>query len=130
MVAAGYPLSYKQSDIKINGHAVEYRVYAEDPAKKFYPSVGFLKKYKEPTPHENIRIDTGVEEGSEISMYYDPLIAKLITWGKTRKEALALMATAMDEYVIRGVTHNIGFGRSILRNVDFQEDNYTTAFIP
>jgi propionyl-CoA carboxylase alpha chain len=130
LVAAGYPLSYKQSDIKINGHAVEYRVYAEDPAKKFYPSVGFLKKYKEPTPHENIRIDTGVEEGSEISMYYDPLIAKLITWGKTRKEALALMATAMDEYVIRGVTHNIGFGRSILRNVDFQEDNYTTAFIP
>jgi propionyl-CoA carboxylase alpha chain len=116
LVAAGYPLSYKQSDVKIHGHAAEYRVYAEDPSRKFLPSIGFLQKYKEPTAHENIRIDTGVQEGSEISMYYDPMISKLITWGKDRKEALDLLANAMDEYVIRGVTHNVGFGRSILRN--------------
>lgn len=130
MIAAGYPLAFKQSDVKIHGHSCEYRVYAEDPSRKFLPSIGFLKKYKEPTHHENIRIDTGVQEGSEISMYYDPMISKLITWGKDRKEALKLLATAMDEYVIRGVVHNVGFGRSILRNNDFLAGNYSTAFIP
>jgi propionyl-CoA carboxylase alpha chain len=94
------------------------------------PSIGFLKKYKEPAPHENIRIDTGVTEGSEISMYYDPMISKLITWGKDRKEAMDLIGKAMDEYVIRGVTHNLGFGQSILRNKSFLDASYTTAFIP
>jgi propionyl-CoA carboxylase alpha chain len=94
------------------------------------PSIGFLKKYKEPTEHENIRIDTGVQEGSEISMYYDPMISKLVTWGKNRKEAMDLLATAMDQYVIRGVVHNLGFGRSILRNKSFLEGHYSTAFIP
>jgi propionyl-CoA carboxylase alpha chain len=130
LIAAGYPLPFKQKDIKINGHASEYRVYAEDPARKFLPSIGFLRKYREPEAHPNIRIDTGVQEGSEISMYYDPMISKLITWGKDRKEALNLLANAMDEYVIRGVTHNVGFGRSILRNKDFAGGSYTTAFIP
>lgn len=130
MIAAGYPLSFKQSDVKIHGHSVEYRVYAEDPSRKFLPSIGFLQKYKEPKPHDNIRIDTGVQEGSEISMYYDPMISKLITWGKDRKEAFKLMENAMDEYVIRGVTHNVGFGRSILRNKSFHDGQYTTAFIP
>jgi propionyl-CoA carboxylase alpha chain len=110
LIAAGYPLAFKQSDIKIHGHSVEYRVYAEDPSRKFLPSIGFLKKYKEPTAHENIRIDTGVQEGSEISMYYDPMISKLVTWGKDRKEAMDLLAKAIDEYVIRGVIHNLGFG--------------------
>ena len=116
--------------MKIHGHAVEYRVYAEDPSRKFLPSIGFLRKYKEPTPHENIRIDTGVQEGSEISMYYDPMISKLIAWGKDRKTAMNLLARAMDEYVIRGVIHNVGFGRSILRNKAFSSGNYSTAFIP
>lgn len=105
-------------------------MYAEDPSRKFLPSIGFLKKYKEPTPHENIRIDTGVQEGSEISMYYDPMISKLVTWGKDRKEAISLLASAMDEYVIRGVIHNLGFGRSILRNESFLNGKYSTAFIP
>ena len=109
---------------------MEYRVYAEDPSRKFLPSIGFLKKYKEPTAHENIRIDTGVQEGSEISMYYDPMISKLITWGKDRKEAMSLLASAMDEYVIRGVVHNLGFGSSILRNEAFQTGEYSTNFIP
>lgn len=130
LIGAGYPLAFKQSDIKIHGHAVEYRVYAEDPSRKFLPSIGFLKKYKEPTPHEDIRIDTGVQEGSEISMYYDPMISKLVAWGKDRKTALNLLSNAMDEYVIRGVVNNLGFGQSILRNKDFAEGHYTTAFIP
>ncbi len=130
LIAAGYPLAFKQEDVKIHGHSAEYRVYAEDPARKFLPSIGFLKKYQEPRPHENIRIDTGVQEGSEISMYYDPMISKLITWGKDRKEALSLLDKAMDEYVIRGVTHNLGFGQSILRSKAFAEGQYTTAFIP
>ena len=130
LIAAGYPLDFKQSDVKINGHSCEYRVYAEDPARKFLPSIGFLKKYKEPTEHKDIRIDTGVQEGSEISMYYDPMISKLVTWGKDRKAAIDLLATALDEYVVRGVTHNMGFGSSMLRNKDFLNGNYTTAFIP
>lgn len=130
MIGAGHPLPFKQSDVKINGHSVEYRVYAEDPSRKFLPSIGFLRKYREPTPHENIRIDTGVTEGSEISMYYDPMISKLITWGKDRKEALDLIGKAIDEYVIRGVVHNLGFGQSLLRNEAFAKGNYSTAFIP
>jgi propionyl-CoA carboxylase alpha chain len=105
-------------------------VYAEDPSRKFLPSIGFLKKYKEPNPHEHIRIDTGVQEGSEISIYYDPMISKLITWGKDRKTALELLDKAMEEYVIRGVIHNVGFGQSILHNEAFKSGNYSTAFIP
>lgn len=116
--------------MKINGHSLEYRVYAEDPSRKFLPSIGFLRKYKEPAQHPNIRIDTGVQEGSEISMYYDPMISKLITWGKNRKEAMDLLDKAFDEYVVQGVAHNIGFGKSILANESFAKGDYSTAFIP
>jgi len=129
-IAAGYPLSFKQEDVKINGHAVEYRVYAEDPSRKFLPSIGFLKKYQEPAPHKNIRIDTGVEEGSEISMYYDPMISKLIAWGETRHEAHDLLDNAFDEYLIQGVTHNLGFGKAVLEHESYSSGKYTTAFIP
>jgi len=130
LISAGYEMKMRQNDVKINGHSVEYRVYTEDPSRKFLPSIGFLKKYKEPRAHENIRIDTGVQEGSEISMYYDPMISKLITWGKDRKEALDLIDHAFDEYVIQGVTHNLGFGKSIVANESFREGDYSTAFIP
>jgi propionyl-CoA carboxylase alpha chain len=108
-------------------------VYAEDPARKFLPSIGFLKKYKEPNvndPNRRVRIDTGVEEGSEISMYYDPMISKLITWGKDREESMRILDQAFDEYVIQGVTHNIEFGKSILANDEYWTGNYSTAFIP
>jgi propionyl-CoA carboxylase alpha chain len=91
MVAAGYPLRFGQKDIKIHGHAMEYRVYAEDPSRNFFPSTGYLKKYREPSENANIRIDTGVTEGTEISQYYDPMISKLATWGKDRKAALELL---------------------------------------
>lgn len=129
-IAAGHKLEYTQDDIKINGHAVEYRVYAEDPARKFLPSIGFLRNYHEPLPHPHVRVDTGVMEGSEISMYYDPMISKTIAWGKTRKEAMDLLKDALIQYVIQGVTDNIGFGLSILNNEHFIAGNYDTYFIP
>jgi len=112
---------------------MEYRVYAEDPSRKFLPSIGFLRKYKEPIlydePLKRVRIDTGVEEGSEISMYYDPMIAKLVTWGKDRQEAMRILDRSIDEYVIKGVTHNLGFGKSIIANQKFWDGDYSTAFI-
>lgn len=130
LVSAGHPLSYTQKDVKINGHSIEYRIYAEDPSRKFLPSIGFLEQYKEPITKEGMRIDTGVEEGSEISMYYDPMISKLICWGKDRTEALKRLDTGLEEYVIRGVVHNSGFGKSIINNASFISGNYSTAFIP
>jgi propionyl-CoA carboxylase alpha chain len=129
-IAAGYPLEFTQDDIKIKGHSFEMRVYAEDPARKFLPSIGFLRNYHEPMHHENIRIDTGVEEGSEISMYYDPMISKTITWGETRTEALELLKVALNEYVVQGVTDNVGFGLAICNNEAFASGNYDTYFIP
>lgn len=134
LISAGYPLDFNQNDVKINGHSMEYRVYAEDPSRKFLPSIGFLQKYKEPETYSNsnsrVRIDTGVEEGSEISMYYDPMISKLITWGKDRESSMRILDNAFDDYVIQGVTHNIGFGKSILANKHYWEGDYSTAFIP
>ena len=130
LAVAGHPLSYKQEDIKIKGHSVEFRIYAEDPSRKFLPSIGFLEKYKEPLVREHVRIDTGVEEGSEISMYYDPMISKLVCWADNRKEAIAKLSLALEEYVIRGVVHNAGFGRSIINHPAFQSGSYSTAFIP
>jgi len=119
LIAAGHKLAFKQSDIKINGHAVEARVYAEDASRKFLPSIGFLRKYIEPKQREGLRIDTGVQEGSEISMYYDPMISKLITHKKTRDEALDMMNECIDEYVIQGVVDNLGFCKSMINNPDF-----------
>ena len=130
LISAGHKLEYKQDDVKINGHSVEYRVYAEDPSRKFLPSIGFLTKYKEPSAHQDIRIDTGVKEGSEISMYYDPMISKLITWGKDRKTSMDLLDKAFDQYVVQGVAHNLGFGKSIIHNESFAAGDYSTAFIP
>ena len=130
LISAGHKLAYKQEDVNINGHSVEYRVYAEDPSRKFLPSIGFLTKYQEPDAHKNIRIDTGVQEGSEISMYYDPMISKLITWGEDRKSSLDLLDHAFDQYVVQGVAHNLGFGKSIIHNESFAAGDYSTAFIP
>ena len=130
LTASGHPLPMTQADIKIKGHSVEYRIYAEDPSRKFLPSIGFLEKYHEPITREGLRIDTGVEEGSEISMFYDPMISKCVCWGKDRKEAMSRLNTALEEYVIKGVIHNSGFGKSIINNPTFQAGNYSTAFIP
>ena len=133
-VAAGLPLTIKQSDIGINGWALEARVYAEDPLRNFLPSIGRLRKYQEPkAPKDDptsVRTDTGIAEGSEISIYYDPMIAKLITHGKTRADAFEKMRHALDSYVIRGVTHNVNFLRSLLEHPRFISGDITTAFIP
>ena len=130
LIAAGHKLQFTQNDIKINGHSMEYRLYAEDPAKKFLPSIGFLTKYREPKTQTNVRIDTGVQEGSEISMFYDPMISKLIVWGKDRPAAIQLLNKAIDEFVVRGVNHNAGFCKTIINHPRFLDGNYNTGFIP
>lgn len=104
-------------------------MYAEDASRKFLPSIGFLKKYIEPAPREGLRIDTGVTEGSEISIYYDPMISKLITHAKTRDEALKLMNECIDEYVIQGVVDNLGFCKSMINNDLIKKGTYDTSFI-
>jgi propionyl-CoA carboxylase alpha chain len=131
-VAAGLPLSFNQSDVKIKGHSIESRVYAEDP-DKYLPSIGTLSKYQEPSiqsvlppslvssnlAKSKVRCDSGIQEGSEISIYYDPMICKLSTWGPDRDTALEAMRRSLDGYVIRGVTHNIPLLREVMSHPRF-----------
>ncbi|XP_018432126.1 PREDICTED: propionyl-CoA carboxylase alpha chain, mitochondrial isoform X1 [Nanorana parkeri] len=130
-VAKGYPLKHKQADVPINGWAVECRVYAEDPYKSFgLPSIGRLSQYQEPLHLPGVRVDSGIQEGSDISIYYDPMISKLVTHGSTRAEALKRMEDALDNYVIRGVTHNIPLLREVITNPRFIKGDITTKFLP
>lgn len=130
-IAKGHPLKLKQSDIPINGWAIECRVYAENPYKNFgLPSVGRLYQYCEPSHLPNVRIDSGIREGSEISIYYDSMISKLITYGKDRPEALQKMARALDEYVIKGVKHNISLLQDVLAHEKFISGDISTKFLP
>lgn len=127
--ASGNPLSVRQSDIKINGWATESRVYAEDPLNNFLPVIGRLNKYEEPVG-EGVRVDSGILEGSEISMYYDPLISKLCTWAPTRNECIQKMNSALDSYVIRGLArNNINFLRDIMLHPRYLSGKFTTKFI-
>uniref|UniRef100_A0A8C6CX97 Propionyl-CoA carboxylase alpha chain, mitochondrial n=1 Tax=Moschus moschiferus TaxID=68415 RepID=A0A8C6CX97_MOSMO len=129
-VAKGYPLRHKQADIPINGWAVECRVYAEDPYKSFgLPSIGRLSQYEEPIRLPGVRVDSGIQPGSDISIYYDPMISKLITYGSDRTEALKRMEDALDNYVIRGVTHNIALLREVIINSRFIEGDINTKFL-
>ena len=128
-VAAGEKLPLKQSDVKINGWALEARVYAEDPFRNFLPSIGRLVRCQPPAASDSVRVDTGIEEGSEVSMYYDPMIAKLITSGRTRDEAIDRMADALDAYHIRGVSHNISFLNALVCHPRFREGRISTNFI-
>jgi propionyl-CoA carboxylase alpha chain len=133
-VAAGEALPFAQADVRLDGWAIETRVYAEDPYRGFLPSIGRLSACKPPEAgrHGNalVRIDTGVEEGAEISIFYDPMIAKLITHAPTRAEAIAAQADALDAYFIRGINHNIDFLSAIMAHPRFQAgDNVTTGFI-
>lgn len=127
-VAAGEKLPLAQDDVKLNGWAIETRVYAEDPFRNFMPSIGRLVRYR-PPQGEGVRVDTGVYEGGEVSMFYDPMIAKLITYGKDRKEATARMVDALDGYYIRGVNHNISFLNALMMHPRFVEGRLTTNFI-
>ena len=141
-VAAGEKLAFTQDDIKIDGWAIENRVYAEDPYRGFLPSTGRLTRYKPPVVGwtddgaENgrrgingIRVDDGVYDGGEVSMFYDPMIAKLITWGETRDEAADLQIAALDRFEIEGLGHNIDFVSAIMQHPRFRSGDITTGFI-
>jgi propionyl-CoA carboxylase alpha chain len=133
-VANGEPLPFRQEDLKINGWAMESRLYAEDPYRNFLPSIGRLTRYRPPvegaTPRGGIvRNDTGVFEGGEISMFYDPMIAKLCTWGATREKAIEEMRLALDTFEVEGIGHNLPFVGAVMDHPRFVSGNITTAFI-
>jgi propionyl-CoA carboxylase alpha chain len=132
-VAAGEPLKLKQSDIKLSGWAVESRVYAEDPYRNFAPSIGRLVRYRPPAEgtHDGVTVrnDTGVTEGGEISLYYDPMIAKLVTHAKTRIAAIDAQADALDAFTIEGIRHNIPFLAAIMGHPRWRAGKLSTAFI-
>jgi pyruvate carboxylase subunit A len=127
-VARGEKLPFAQKDLKINGHALELRVYAEDPLNDFLPSVGHLDTYVLPEG-EGIRVDNGFEEGMDIPIYYDPMLAKLITYGKTREEAIQLMVSAIDRYQVAGVETTLAFGKFVFEHEAFRSGNFNTHFV-
>ncbi|MDP5326841.1 MAG: acetyl/propionyl/methylcrotonyl-CoA carboxylase subunit alpha, partial [Paracoccaceae bacterium] len=132
-VAAGEALPFAQSDLKINGWAVESRLYAEDPYRNFLPSIGRLTRYRPPaestTPTRAVRNDTGVFEGGEISMFYDPMIAKLCTWAPTRAAAIDEMRVALDAFELEGIGHNLPFLSAVMDHPRFVSGEISTAFI-
>ncbi len=128
-VAVGDKLPMKQKDVKLTGWAFESRIYAEDPSRGFLPSSGRVNLYIEPEENENVRVDTGIYEGGEVSMFYDPMIAKLCTYGKNRKEAIEHMRQALSGFAIGGVSHNISFLETIMKNEKFVKGNISTSFI-
>ncbi|MES2849046.1 MAG: acetyl-CoA carboxylase biotin carboxylase subunit [Bacteroidota bacterium] len=127
-IARGEKLSFTQDDLSINGHSVELRVYAEDPLNNFLPSVGTLTKYVKPTG-ESVRVDDGYEEGMAIPIYYDPMIAKLVTHGKDRTEAIQKMLAAIKDYKIEGVTTTLPFGTFVFEHDAFVSGKFDTHFV-
>ena len=127
-VAAGMPLTFEQNDLKPAGHAIECRIYAEDAARGFLPSVGEIRQFDAPAG-ANVRLDSGVFAGDHVTVYYDPMLAKLAVWGQTRDEALARMAWALRRFVVTGVTTNIAFLASVIRHPQFQKGEYDTHFL-
>ena len=128
-VAAGEKLPISQDDVSLSGWAVEARVYAEDPLRNFMPSIGRLVRYQAPEEDGHVRVDTGVFEGGEISMFYDPMIAKLIAGGEDRNTAVGRMRDALDRFYIRGIAHNIPFLAALMKHPRFAEGRLTTGFI-
>jgi propionyl-CoA carboxylase alpha chain len=132
-VAAGEKLPMQQTDLKINGWAIENRLYAEDPYRGFLPSIGRLTRYRPPAESVSddavVRNDTGVYEGGEISMYYDPMIAKLCTWGPSREQAIETMRVALDSFEVEGIGHNLPFLSAVMDHPKFISGDMTTAFI-
>ena len=133
-VAAGEKLPFQQADLKINGWAVESRVYAEDPFRNFLPSIGRLVRYRPPAEGPRyggivVRNDTGCEEGGEISMFYDPMIAKLVTYGPTREAAIDAQAAALDAFYIDGIEHNIPFLSALMQHPRWRRGDLSTGFI-
>jgi propionyl-CoA carboxylase alpha chain len=128
-IAAGQRLPFTQSDVKINGWAMEARVYAEDPTRGFMPSTGRLTRFTKPDPIPGLIVDTGVYEGSDVSMFYDPMIAKVCTYNQTRAQTIADMQTALSSFIIRGIAHNISFLEAIISNPRFASGDISTHFI-
>ncbi|MFD1583188.1 biotin/lipoyl-containing protein, partial [Microbulbifer halophilus] len=128
-VAAGDPLPMQQDDLTIIGHAFEVRIYAEDPDNDFLPATGTLVRHRPPEEGNGVRVDTGVRSGDEISVHYDPMIAKLICCGRNRREALAKLDRALQQYQIAGVRHNIEFLRRVINHREFAGGRATTHFI-
>jgi propionyl-CoA carboxylase alpha chain len=128
-VAAGQKLGFAQKDVKLDGWAVESRIYAEDPTRGFLPSIGRVAKLRWPDGMPGVRIDTGVYEGAEISMFYDPMIAKLCTHGASRDEAIDRMRHALDATAVKGIAHNVAFLTSVMDNAKFRSGKLSTAFI-
>lgn len=127
-IARGKAITIKQEDLKIKGHALELRVYAEDPLNDFLPSVGTLTTYKIPIG-EGIRVDDGFEEGLDIPIYYDPMLSKLITYGKTREEAIQIMIEAIDNYKVEGAFTTLPFGKFVCEHEAFRSGNFDTHFV-
>ena len=127
-VARGEVLALQQEDLKIKGHAVELRVYAEDPLNDFLPSVGHLDVYQLPVG-EGIRVDNGFEQGMDIPIYYDPMLSKLITYGATREEAIQTMIQAIDNYKVEGVSTTLPFGKFVFEHEAFRSGNFDTHFV-
>ncbi len=128
-VAAGEKLALKQADIQARGWAVEARIYAEDPYRGFLPSTGRLSYWRPPADSPHVRVDTGVEEGSEITRFYDPMIAKMCAWGESRAEAIDRISSALDETRLAGISHNVSFLAALARHGRFREGRLSTAFI-
>jgi propionyl-CoA carboxylase alpha chain len=128
-VAAGEKLPVVQKDIGINGWSIESRVYAEDPFRNFLPSTGRLVYYRPPVEDDHVRVDTGVFEGGEVSMFYDPMVAKLITWGEDREQAIEKMRAALDNFIVRGISTNIGFLAALMSHEKFASGNFSTNTI-
>ena len=127
-VARGEALEIKQEDLVIHGHAMELRVYAEDPMNDFLPNVGNLSTYKLPEG-EGIRVDNGIEEGMDVPIYYDPMLSKLVTYGKTREESIELMIKAIDNYHVEGVATTLPFGKFVMEHEAFRSGDFDTGFV-
>jgi acetyl-CoA carboxylase, biotin carboxylase subunit len=127
-IAEGHPLPFAQADLKIHGHAMELRVYAEDPTNNFLPDIGRLETYVRPQG-PGVRVDDGLEEGMDIPIFYDPMIAKLVTWGETREEAMDRMIRAIDEYRITGLRTTLPFGKFVMQHPAFRSGDFDTHFI-
>lgn len=127
-VARGERLPKLQDELAIHGHAVEIRVYAEDSLNGFTPDIGTLNRYRIPTG-KSVRVDDAFEEGMEIPIYYDPMIAKLVVWGKTRTEAIDRAIKAIDDYQISGVKTTLDFGKFVLKHEAFRSGNFDTNFV-
>lgn len=127
-IARGEKLPFTQDDLHIKGHAMELRIYAEDPLNDFLPSVGHLEIYQLPEG-ENIRVDNGIEQDMDVPIYYDPMLAKLITYGKTREEAIEVMIKAIQNYKVKGISTTLPFGKFVMEHPAFREGHFDTNFV-